>query len=280
MAVTFSPAGFVLHEKERSYEGGGAGWLSIKSFRGGRALYEIGQRRYAVDDARYLVLNHQQAYTIKIDARQPVESFCVFFAPGLAESARQSLTLPDDRLLDLPEAPAPLLFFEKTYPHDDRLTPVLQHLRASHHNSTGSVEEQLHGLMGELLQAHFNVYREVERLPAARPATREELYRRVQVARDYAAALYPTPVSLDAMANAACLSPNHLLRTFKQVFGQTPHTYITRLRLDEAQRRLRHTDEPVTAICFAVGFASPGSFSWLFRRQTGLSPAQYRRQFR
>jgi AraC-like DNA-binding protein len=145
---------------------------------------------------------------------------------------------------------------------------------------TGSLEEQLHKLMGQLLQVHFNVYKEVETLPAARPATREELYRRVQYARDYAAALFDTPVTLDDMACVACLSPNHLLRTFKQVFQQTPHQFITTIRLEEAQRLLRCTDNPVTDICYAVGFESIGAFGWLFRRRFGVSPGEYRRQSR
>src|SRR5262245_20873391 len=119
MAVRVCSAGYILHEKERSYYGSGTGWLSVKSFSGGRAYYEVGQSHYAVDDQRYLLLNHGQQYRIEIEAHQPVESFCVFFAPGFAESIRQGFTLPDQRLLDTPAPNSSLSFFEKTYPHDD-----------------------------------------------------------------------------------------------------------------------------------------------------------------
>jgi AraC-like DNA-binding protein len=124
------------------------------------------------------------------------------------------------------------------------------------------------------------VYKEVEKLPAARQATREELYRRLHHARDYAAALFHQPVTLDDMARVACLSPNHLLRTFKGAFGQTPHQFITTRRLEEAGRLLRTSQQPVTEICYAVGFESLGTFSWLFHRRFGVSPSQYRRQNR
>ena len=68
MTVRVCSAGYILHEKERSYYGSGTGWLSIKSFSGGRAFYEVGQSRYAVDDQRYLLLNHGQQYHIEIEA--------------------------------------------------------------------------------------------------------------------------------------------------------------------------------------------------------------------
>lgn len=46
--------------------------------------------------------------------------------------------------------------------------------------------------------------------------------------------------------------------------------------MEQARKLLAKTEMPVTEICFAVGFDSPGSFSWLFRKRVGLSPAQYR----
>ncbi len=116
----------------------------------------------------------------------------------------------------------------------------------------------------------------IEALPALRVATREELYRRLHNARDYIAATYHQPITLDEIARVACLSPTHFLRTFKQLFRQTPHQYLTAQRLRQAQKRLLTTDQSITEICYAVGFESVGSFSWLFRRHTGHSPAHYR----
>jgi AraC-like DNA-binding protein len=134
--------------------------------------------------------------------------------------------------------------------------------------------------MQRLLQVHYNVYREAELLPAARAATREELYRRVHRARDFAAASFDQPITLNELANVAGLSPNHLLRTFRQAFGQTPHQYLTTLRLQRAQLLLSSSDVSVTEICFSIGFESLGSFSWLFRRRFGVSPDAFRRQNR
>jgi transcriptional regulator GlxA family with amidase domain len=183
--------------------------------------------------------------------------------------------------LDAPEMrpSTPLCFFERTYRHDKVLTPVLRHLRgalARRQKDRGWLNEQLHHLVQRLLQVHQKVAKEVETLPYLRAATREELYRRLHRAKDYITALFEQPLTLDEMAQAACLSPNHFLRTFKQAFRQTPHQYLTQLRIERAKTLLTHTDHSITEICFAVGFESLGSFSWLFRRRVGIAPEGYR----
>ncbi|MCX6046668.1 MAG: AraC family transcriptional regulator, partial [Chloroflexi bacterium] len=73
-----------------------------------------------------------------------------------------------------------------------------------------------------LLAIHHATYQEIETLPALRAATREELYRRLHWARDYIASAYSQPTTLETLARIACLSPTHFLRTFKQLFHQTP----------------------------------------------------------
>ena len=88
------------------------------------------------------------------------------------------------------------------------------------------------------------------------------------------------PLTLPDLCSEADLSEWHFLRSFRAAFGETPHEFLTRLRLDRAKELLTVSGRPVTEICFDVGFSSLGSFSTLFRRQVGLSPAEYRRQVR
>ena len=276
------PSSHILHSRAREYHWQGEGTLSIKTFSGGRALYNAGGGSYAVDDASYLVLNEGQPYEITIESLTEVESFCVFFAPGLAQEVYHGLTTPLDGLLDDTEgaAMAPPRFFERTNAHDRILSPALRGLKAEvgrrSHDQAG-LDERFRDLIVRLLQVHHNLCGEVAALPAARAATREELYRRLHRARDYAHAYYDQRITLDDMARAAGLSPTHLLRTFRGAFGQTPYQYVIASRLERAQKLLRETDTSVTEICFALGFESLGSFSWSFRRRVGLSPEAYRR---
>src|SRR5262249_16094230 len=176
------------------------------------------------------------------------------------------MVTPVNQLLDEPQPPAlqGIHFFQKLYPHDNLLSPALFHLRQSVAQGSGepnALREQLHDIMQRLLQVHHSVYKDLESLPAVRAATREELYRRLYRARDFLAASFADPLTLNDMAQVACLSPNHFLRTFKQVFRRTPHQYLVDLRLAKAQQLLTETNRPITDICMAIGFDSLGSFS-------------------
>jgi AraC-like DNA-binding protein len=272
---------YILHERASQFHGGGIGWLSLKSFYGGQAVYNVGRGGFRLDESAYLVLNHGQKYAITIESDTPVESFCLFFAPGLAEEVYRSLSVAPSYLLAEPAPPLtdPLTFFERTYSHDELLSPLLNQLRQLQLPTEPLwLAEQVHLIMQQLLQLHFNVYREVETLPAARAATREELYRRLYLAKEYMAATFEQSLLLEDIAAVAGLSPNHLLRSFKQLFQQTPYQYLLTRRLEQAQTLLAQTDQSITDICMAVGFESTGAFSWRFRRRLGLSPTEYRRQ--
>jgi AraC-like DNA-binding protein len=87
---------------------------------------------------------------------------------------------------------------------------------------------------------------------------------------------YHLPLNLDQIAAQAYCSRFHLIRLFRRGLRQTPHQYLTRRRLERARTLLADSDLPITAICFAVGFRSVGSFSALFHRVVGLAPTAYR----
>jgi AraC-like DNA-binding protein len=108
----------------------------------------------------------------------------------------------------------------------------------------------------------------------------DELFRRLCRSRDYLAAGLDQPLRLSDAARQACLSPYHYHRLFARTFGETPHQFLTRLRIDRAKRLLVHDQLPVTAVCLAVGYESLGSFSSLFRTTVGYSPSQFQRCLR
>lgn len=279
----------ILQAEGKDYFWEGVGPLSIKMFLGGTAHYNAGGGSFAVTDESYLVLNHQQTYSIRIESPMPVESFCLFFRAGLAEEVQRTLTRDTDSLLDEPfgATAAPLHFFERTHPHDDLLSPVLSRLRWELESITdasacepGWVEETMHTVMARLVMRHQAIRREIDSFGDApsslRVATREELYRRLHRARDFVVATHHQSPTLDDMARVACLSPNHFLRSFKMLFHETPHQFLTNQRLATACRLLRRTELSVTDICLRVGFVSLGSFSRLFTHHFGISPERFR----
>src|SRR5262249_57121503 len=72
-------------------------------------------------------------------------------------------------------------------------------------------------------------------------------------------------------------SPAHFSRSFRAVFGETPHRYLQRRRVERSMFLLRETDRSVTDICFDVAFTSLGTFSRTFREIVGETPSAYRR---
>jgi len=91
---------------------------------------------------------------------------------------------------------------------------------------------------------------------------------------------YARPISLPDISAQANLSPYHFLRVHKLAYGETPHEFLTRLRIERAKTLLARGSHNVTEACFEVGFSSLGSFSMLFNQRVGLSPSEYRRHVR
>jgi AraC-like DNA-binding protein len=104
----------------------------------------------------------------------------------------------------------------------------------------------------------------------------EDLNRRLLRARDAMDRAYAEPLDVRAVAAVAYISPAHFSRSFRAVFGETPHRYLQRRRVERSMFLLRETDRSVTGICFDVGFTSLGTFSRTFRKIVGETPSAYR----
>ena len=89
---------------------------------------------------------------------------------------------------------------------------------------------------------------------------------------------YADALDIEWLARSVNLSRAHFIRSFRETFGETPHRYLQRRRLERAMMLLRETDRPVTEICLDVGFTSLGTFSRTFRAIVGKSPTDYRRR--
>jgi AraC-like DNA-binding protein len=104
----------------------------------------------------------------------------------------------------------------------------------------------------------------------------EDLNRRLLRARDAMDRAYAEPLDVRAVAAVAHISEAHFSRSFRTVFGETPHRYLQRRRVERSMFLLRDTDRSVTDICFDVGFTSLGTFSRTFKEIVGETPSGYR----
>ncbi|MFD2923237.1 bifunctional transcriptional activator/DNA repair enzyme AdaA [Halobacillus naozhouensis] len=89
---------------------------------------------------------------------------------------------------------------------------------------------------------------------------------------------YYEPLTLDKLAEISHGSPSHLQRTFKRVSGISPLEYIQQKRIAKAIRDLKETDNPVADIGVSVGLSNHAYFVTLFKKKTGTTPSEYRKQ--
>src|SRR5438094_2957814 len=104
----------------------------------------------------------------------------------------------------------------------------------------------------------------------------EETNRRMLRTRDAIDRAYAWPLDVTNLAQLAHVSEAHFIRTFRATFGETPHRYLQRRRVERAMFLLRETDRTVTDICLDVGFGSLGTFSRTFSEIVGIRPTDYR----
>ena len=100
------------------------------------------------------------------------------------------------------------------------------------------------------------------------------LYRRIVYARLFIDNNYTDKIDLDNIADEAFFSKYHFIRLFNSVYNKTPHQYLSFVRIEKAKQLLA-TDMLAANVCYAVGFESVTSFTGLFKRMVGQTPAAY-----
>ena len=256
------------------------GPLSIKTVVNGSIAWRVGARELVVDPLSFLVLGDGEKYSMDIDAPRVMETACAFFRRGFVETVAQDATTPLEASLDQPNRSAPAL------PYIFRLHADPEHLivsraqtlarRCSSELQPSSFEEDFLLLSKSLVLLYEQIRSQMARVPAAKASTREELFRRLEVGREYIHSYAGGPLSLDTVAREACLSRYHFHRVFTRVFQKTPHSYLTEVRLARAHSLLR-SGFTVDQVCADVGFSSSSSFGRLFRTQYGVSPGAVRK---
>jgi AraC-like DNA-binding protein len=244
--------------------------LSVKMASGGAERYFVDGRSIAVDDDSYLVLNDGRTYGSLIQSERDVESFSIFFRPGLLEDVMSALLANGEQVAGntLPVV-AGIEFPERLHPHDSSVTPVMRFIR--HHIREGIddvrwYEEQLQVLAERLLLQQRRMRQSALSLDCVKSSTRIELCRRLALAADFIQSNYERDIGLEHMAAAACLSVHHFMRLFRRVYGLTPTQFLYRKRIQVALRLQRGGIAGAQDIANRVGFNSRATYYRQLRR--------------
>jgi AraC family transcriptional regulator len=249
-----------------------------------RGHYMLNQQKVETSPRHFYFLNPHDTLEIEFPDKAPLQTWMILFEEKFVDSCLHVLHTSHQQLLDEPQDPPPPSPHFPNVPFD--LTDTIQKQMALLAGSGSDQGHILFDLIVECSRLNTETQKHIEKLAAIKKSTREELYRRLYLAKEWiddslpGASALPCPsglpgqITLDRMAAAACLNKFHFLSNFKQLFGVTPHQYLMEKRLQKAFDLLKQQRHSVTEVCALLGFESIGSFSNQFRKRFHVPPSK------
>jgi AraC family transcriptional regulator len=244
---------------------------------GGSELCAVGRRQLSIHNDSFIVLNKDTRFTSDFGILMPESVFAIEFDEEfMNDFNHENLVINDDG--DATSLQPELI--ETIYPFKMEMKHAIGKLKEYLENG-GSDEQQLNEYLTRCLISYYRIYNDeilnkAQNLNFLHYSTKVEILRRLNLAKEYLYANYNRNVNLDILADHACLSVNHLLRTFKLAYDQSPHQFLIQLRLQRAQLLLTKTEYPIYEIVNMVGFKCTSSFIRLFRTRYKTTPLKYR----
>jgi AraC-like DNA-binding protein len=257
------------------------GPLSLKCAFNGNEFYTINHCAFAVNDSRYLILNHGSHYSSYINSDTKVESFSINFMPSMVLDMASSILESDTfNLESFGFHRKELLFGEQLYVYDIGISSFLAKLRSfirDPEKDSEVIEYLYWSLLERLVSCQKQLMKEVRNVPKIRFSTKTELYKRLTRAKDYLDSCYTRDISLEELARITYMNNSYFLRQFRNFYQITPRQYLIKRRMESAREHLmaNHTMS-IGEICSMVGYSDLSSFSRLFKQYYSLSPEKYR----
>ena len=247
----------------------------------GSEQVDIGRKNIHLYPGNFLVLPRGARYSRLAQSDEPVTALSLSFSPDFIREFCNKQDAKESNITGL---------FEHNDPKQMPvwMLPFRNDLRYTVLNLKRNLEE---GLLDDLLLNQYmfhcllnyyqifrkEVLEKTRNLSFSNPGTRSEIMKRLVLAKDYIQNNYDKKIRLKDVAGEACLSVNHLLRTFQQVYHKSPHQYLLQVRFERARYLLLNTESSVTRIAGRVGFECPSSFIRQFKSAFSETPAQYRK---
>lgn len=256
---------------------------SINMVFSGNKTFNIGKRQLNLHPDSFLALNQGTTYSSKIDSTIPVSNLSISFAPLFLKDFHKTQSKSHRALLDDPfneEEIADGIFLETIYPFTGDMKNNIMHLKQQlEHDEPDDmlINEYLH----YCLINYYKIYNrefvdKSANLNCLNRSTKVEILKRLTLAKEFITSNYNKNIELENIAQHACLSVNHLLRTFKQAYGKSPHQYLVQVRIDRSKYLLKNTNYTISEIVEIIGFECPSSFIRLFKNQNRTTPGKFR----
>jgi AraC family transcriptional regulator len=257
-------------------------YLLVSNF-GGVGDYLLNGEAIRANDQLFYFANAGDELEICYSGMRAREALLMLFDQDMVREAADAVLRPPEYVLDHPGDAAGEQVVVPGIPfgYTSAFRQLVEGVRLEAGRAGGAGLGGRDGLPAEsfaeqVLAGFFRLYgaahAEMRGLVAAKASTRQELYKRLVVARAYMEENVGAPLTVGQIARVALLNRFYFIELFKSAFGVTPHQYLRRKKLEYAYGLLR-SGHTVTEVCHWAGFHSVGSFTHLFKRTYGCVPS-------
>ncbi|MEP7377869.1 MAG: AraC family transcriptional regulator [Chitinophagaceae bacterium] len=257
-------------------------YYSLKLVINGQAIYKLNKKCYQVEENHFLLTNSGQEDFGIIDSKKDVVQFCVHLSPTTIADAYSTLAinLQSDPDCDFRQS-CRFQLFENTYSikGHSNLSRLLMSL--SEKIKTGNEihlnEEWFFQLMETIILQETEIQSALKKLKTVKLSTRNEIMKRLLLAKEYMDAFYTTDPMIGEIARNSMMSEFFFFRKFKQAFSTTPYKYMLDKKIQAAGDLMRSRNLNLHEIAVSTGFPDLQTFSKAYKRKYGLPPSRARR---
>ncbi len=240
----------------------------------GEAICKINRRNLKICTDTFLLVNCYETFEYEITTNRLTETSNLHFNYSFLQEILSLHTTSNELLLENCNTSTEIPVFKTQLNYKDDSFKAL--LTVPCFINKEVAENNLALILLKLIEQQKNLRLILENINAIKHSVRQELFRRVTLAKDYIYSNYNNNFSMDLLAKEVGMSKFHFLRTFKSVYGISAYQLLKMVRMERAKTLLKETEFPPTVISVLVGFEEPNSFFQAFKNYTDFTPTSWR----
>ncbi|MFC4262242.1 helix-turn-helix transcriptional regulator [Ferruginibacter yonginensis] len=259
--------------------------FAIKYVAEGSERYVLNNEIFDVQAGNYLLCNATKLGHVEIESAKNVKGICINIIPAIIHEVAASFKRPDSAFpdIDLGLFLSTDNFIENQYQASSTAVGKALHDFQQYITLHQIAVQQLpidffYTLAEKIVVDQQPIYKQLQSIPVVKSATKRQLFKQLQQGKFYIDHHFATKISINQIAQYACMSEYHFFRLFKSIYKQTPHQYILFKRLQFAKKLLQQGGTSIAAIAYECGFVDVFAFSKAFKQYMGCTPSSLLRK--
>ena len=237
--------------------------FSIKIVTHGAEHYKVNNQRFKIESDSYLIVNQGDELEVNVQTANITQGICIYPPQQIIQEVYNYRIQTEEQLLNSEgNVFNPIHFTRKnnSLTHTSTGAFIKETLPSILQNNASNVTVDFHSIYTQLAEHlvhdQLGINKQLLNLKSSKKHTQEELYRRLSAAKEYIHYHYDQKLNIDQLAEVACLSKYHFLRSFRDLYQCTPYQYALHLKLEAAQKLLSK-GYSYSETSIKVGFSDP-----------------------